>query len=106
VVYWLPFHSSPTLLKETYNYIACCEVIEHFYNPKKEFALLKKLLKPNGKLYLMTALFDKTIDFHTWYYKNDPTHVFIYQEKTINWIKNEFDFSAVTIKGRLITFYS
>jgi hypothetical protein len=78
--------------------------VEHFHNPKKEFGLLKKLLKPNGKFYLMTALFDETINFHDWYYKNDPTHVFIYHQKTIYWIKEKFDFSDVIIKGRLITY--
>jgi len=100
------FHNNINLLESTYDYIACCEVIEHFYNPKKEFNLLKKLLKPNGKLYLMTALFDETIDFNKWYYKNDPTHVYIYHQKTIHWIKKKFDFSEVTIKGRLITYSS
>ena len=98
------FHKHPNLLKSTYNYIACCEVIEHFYNPKKEFSLLKKLLKPNGKLFCMTVLFDDTINFHDWYYKNDPTHVFIYHQKTIHWIKENIGFSKVTVDGRLISY--
>ncbi len=98
------FHKHPNLLKTTYNYIACCEVMEHFYHPKKEFKLLKQLLKPNGKLYCMTVLFDDTIDFQDWYYKNDPTHVFIYHQKTIQWIKENIGFSKVTIEYRLITF--
>jgi len=98
------FHNYPDLLKSSYDYITCCEVIEHFYKPKKEFELLKKLLKPKGKLYLMTALFDETINFHKWYYKNDPTHVFIYHQKTMRWIKEKFTFTAVSIQGRLITF--
>jgi len=98
------FHNQPLLLESTYNYIACCEVMEHFYHPKKEFDLLKKLLKPNGKLYCMTVLFDDSFDFHDWYYKNDPTHVFIYHQKTIQWIKENIGFSKVIIDGRLITY--
>lgn len=98
------FHKNPSLLEATYNYIACCEVMEHFYHPKKEFNLLKKLLKTKGKLYCMTALYDDTIDFEHWYYKNDPTHVFIYHQKTIHWIKESIGFSEVIIDGRLITF--
>ncbi len=98
------FHNYPILLKSTYNYIACCEVIEHFYNPKKEFTLLKRLIVPSGKLYCMTVLFDDTIDFHKWYYKNDPTHVFLYHHKTMYWIKENFGFSTISIEGRLITF--
>lgn len=99
------FHNYPDLLNDKYNYIACCEVIEHFYHPKKEFELLKRLLKPNGKLFCMTDLWDISIDFHKWYYKNDQTHVFIYHKDTIQWIQKEIGFSKVTINGRLVTFF-
>jgi len=99
------FHNTPSLLKTKYDYIACCEVIEHFYNPPKEFNLLKNLLLENGKLYCMTYLYDESIDFHNWNYKNDLTHVFIYHANTIHWIKKYFGFSKVLIEGRLITFY-
>ena len=47
----------------------------------------------------MTDLYDESIGFHKWYYKNDPTHVFIYQKKTIEWIKNNIGFSDVKIEG-------
>lgn len=98
------FYNNPKLLNNTYDYIVCCEVMEHFYHPKKEFELLKELLQPNGKLYCMTDLWDESIDFHKWYYKNDLTHVFIYHKKTIEWIKRNIGFSEVTVKDRLITF--
>jgi RNA polymerase-binding transcription factor DksA len=35
------FHNYPDLLQKTYDYIACCEVIEHFHHPYKEFERLK-----------------------------------------------------------------
>ncbi|MFC1760167.1 methyltransferase domain-containing protein, partial [Candidatus Neomarinimicrobiota bacterium] len=98
------FYNLPSLLESQYDYIAACEVIEHFHEPKKEFSLLKDLLLQNGKLYCMTNLYNENIDFHNWDYKSDITHVFIYQKKTIEWIKEEFGFSDVTIKERLITY--
>jgi SAM-dependent methyltransferase len=98
------FHNYPELLKEQYNYIASCEVIEHFFDPLKEFTLLKNLLKPQGKLFCMTHIYDESIDFTNWYYKNDPTHVFIYHANTIEWIKKELAFSDVVIDNRLIIF--
>ena len=98
------FHNKPELLNDKYDYIACCEVIEHFHNPKKAFRVLKKLLKKSARLYCMTDIYDESIDFHKWYYKNDPTHVFIYQEHTIHWIQQEFGFLNVSITNRLITF--
>ena len=98
------FHNFPELLKKSYDYIACCEVIEHFHNPKKEFRLLHELLFPKGKLYCMTEMFTEQLVFEKWYYKNDPTHVFFYSEKTMEWIKNAFNFSEVSFHGRQTIF--
>ncbi len=98
------FHDRPELLQQTYDYIACCEVIEHFHNPNKEFRVLFDLLNPGGSLYCMTEIFHESIDFDKWYYKNDPTHVFIYQEQTFGWIVEKFGFQAADIDQRLIHF--
>jgi len=97
------FHYFPNLLNQTYDYIACCEVIEHFHFPAKEFDLLKSLLRKGGTLYCMTDIYDNSIDFHQWYYKNDITHVFIYQKETLEWIKETYGFLKLTVKDRLVT---
>jgi hypothetical protein len=96
------FHNHPKLLTQRYDYISSCEVIEHFYHPKKEFALLREMLREGGKLYLMTDVYNESIDFATWYYKNDPTHVFLYTPKTFAYIKEAYGFSNVKIEKRLI----
>ncbi|MCL4857464.1 MAG: methyltransferase, partial [Flavobacteriales bacterium] len=57
-----------------------------------------------GKLICMTDIYNPTIDFASWYYKNDPTHVFIYQKETFEWIKTTFNFSELTIEKRLVVF--
>jgi SAM-dependent methyltransferase len=98
------FSNHPAVLENKYDYIACCEVMEHFHYPRKEFEKLYNLLLPNGKLYCMTELFNETKSFDSWYYKNDQTHVFFYHEKTIAWIAEKIGFSKFTIEGRLIVF--
>lgn len=98
------FYKNLSLLQQKYNYIVCCEVIEHFYHPDAEFKRLKKMLKSKGKLYCMTHMYSCDIEFDTWYYKNDPTHVFIYQKRTLEWIQKKYEFSNVLIEGRLIVF--
>lgn len=100
------FHNHPELLNFTYDYIVCCEVIEHFHHPDREFRLLKKLLKPGGCLFCMTHLYEPGIDFENWYYKNDFTHVFIFQRKTLHWIERHYRFSSVQINDRLIRLYA
>jgi hypothetical protein len=100
------FHPDTSVLNQSYDYIFCCEVIEHFYFPTVEFARLKAMLKPGGKLYCMTHVFSKDLDFTTWYYKNDPTHVFIYRKETFDWIARQMGFSDVVVEGRLIGFFN
>jgi len=98
-----PFFSDDrSVLFRRYDYIACCEVIEHFHDPEKEFQLLKSLLKPNGRLFCMTHVYSNEIVFDNWYYMRDPTHTFIYRKETLNWIRDKFGFTELEIEGRLV----
>jgi SAM-dependent methyltransferase len=96
------FFNNKEVLKNKYDFIVSCEVIEHFFNPLKEFTLLTNLLKPQGKLFCMTFIYKEDIDFEKWFYKNDPTHVFLYQKETFLWIAEKFKFQPVKIKNRLV----
>ena len=96
------FHNQKELLKEKYDYIISCEVIEHFHDPAKEFSSLKSMLNHGGKLILKTDILKPNTDFKQWYYKNDATHVFFYSLKSFDYIVKKFGFSQVTIDDRLI----
>jgi SAM-dependent methyltransferase len=98
------FRNVPSLLEDRYDYIVCCEVIEHFHNPRKDFSLLCRLLKPGGSLICMTSVYSNIIDFKNWYYKNDFTHVFFYQPQTLEFIKSDFGFSSLIVTGNLAIF--
>lgn len=98
------FSNNPAALSQTYDFIVCCEVIEHFHFPAREFKLLNSLLKPGGSLYCMTEIYHDDLDFEKWHYKNDPTHVFFYHENALAWIKKHFKFSGLKKEGRLIHF--
>jgi hypothetical protein len=100
--YDLYFHNNPEILLQQYDYIAASEVAEHFKEPYKEFKLLRNLLKPNGKLYVMTELWKNDQDFSSWYYKNDHTHVFLYHPDAFEWVKQEFGFKNVQIDKRVV----
>lgn len=98
------FANNPGALQNSYDFIICCEVMEHFHHPGKEFQLLYDLLKSGGKLYCKTSLFTKDIDFPGWYYKNDPTHVFFYTKESLEWIRSNFGFKSLHIEPKLIVF--
>jgi SAM-dependent methyltransferase len=104
IALWDPFfHPNATVLETHYDFIVCCEVIEHFHKPDEEFKQLYKLLKPGGRLFCKTDLLPDT-SFKDWYYITDPTHVIFYSEGSLRWIQENFGFSEVQIDGRLITF--
>ncbi len=97
------FADYPELLDKKYDYIVSCEVIEHFYYPKKEFQRLKSMLNEGGQLICMTLLYSPEQKFKNWNYRHDPTHVYIYQEATIAYITKAFGFQSHEIRnGRMI----
>ena len=82
------------VLTQQYDFITCCETIEHFVNPKKELDLMVSLLKPGGWLGIKTNLFDfKPHSFDNWHYKRDLTHICFFTEKTFHWIHQELELS-------------
>jgi hypothetical protein len=98
------FWNNSESLDRKYDFIICCEVIEHFNSPEKEFRRLRSLLKPGGVLFCQTDLYSETTNFKNWYYKNDPTHVFFYHVNTLFWIKARFGFLSLENNGRISLF--
>jgi 2-polyprenyl-3-methyl-5-hydroxy-6-metoxy-1,4-benzoquinol methylase len=100
------FYPNENYLNYQYDYIFSCEVFEHFYQPKKEIEKLLAVLKPTGSLLIMTLVYDSEIDvdFKNWYYRKDPTHVFIYTKKTIQFIADKYKLKTKIENNRMIIF--
>ena len=97
------FYSDTQPLTDTYDYIVCCEVIEHFHCPAEEFARLRSMLRPGGHLVCMSSLYHADIDFANWRYRKDPTHVFILRAETVGYIAEHFGFGSAEVRdGRFI----
>ncbi len=45
-----------------FDYVICCEVIEHIHNPWKLIAEIKRVLKPSGRLIISTPNISKMYD--------------------------------------------
>lgn len=81
--------------------VTCTEAAEHFYLPKKEFATIFSLLKPQGSLILMTEIYSEDTKMADWYYTKDPTHVCFYSTKTLDWIAKQYNRTLMPINHRI-----
>ena len=78
-------------LRETYDFVTCCEVVEHAHDPAVLFTQLVGLLRPHGVLGVMTSLRDPHAEFARWWYRRDTTHVCFYSMRTLQWVAEHFD---------------
>ena len=91
MVFYDPFFqpSDRSVLKDTYDFIICSEVVEHFHRPAEESARLDAMLKCGGWLGIMTSFLTHDIEFKNWHYRRDPTHVAFYRETTFQYIAGQ-----------------
>lgn len=96
----------PSIEKEHYDFIFSTEVVEHFFNPSKEFDTIDQLLARGGYLIVMTSFWDKIETFGDWYYKNDPAHVAFYHYRTFQFLARKFKYDIVySDLKKVIIFY-
>lgn len=95
-----PFYANhPELLERSYDFITSTEVFEHLHQPSEVIPLLINMLKPGGILGIMTKRWIDKEAFSRWHYKNDPTHVCFYSERTFEWIAAQWDLSVEIISA-------
>jgi SAM-dependent methyltransferase len=84
---WDPFFApDASVLQDEYDFVTCTETAEHFHSPAEEFDRLDALMKPGGWLGLMTETRRADRPLAGWRYARDPTHVALYNERTMEWI--------------------
>jgi len=73
-----------SIFNNKYDFITATEVAEHLDSPGDELTKLFNMLSVGGVLAVMTKILDDQVDFKSWYYKDDPTHVCFFSRNTIN----------------------
>ena len=93
--YYDPFFFPRQFDGEKYDFVFATECFEHFFQPQNELRRISNLLKQHGLLSIMTEIHNESTDFQQWYYKNDPTHVCFYSEKSFDYICKTFNFRKI-----------
>jgi hypothetical protein len=84
------FTNDSAVLNNQYDYLTCVETAEHFHHPEKEWNIMSKLVKKGGWIGIKTSLYDEQINFSSWHYKRDFTHVCFYSKATFTWIGEKY----------------
>ena len=84
------FYPDTSALEARYDFITCTETAEHFSRPREDFDRLDALLKPSGRLGVMTGMLDDWEEFPDWHYRLDPTHISFYSGETMRWIGGHY----------------
>ena len=79
-----------SVLQKSYDFITATEVVEHLYEPNKVLAMLMGMLKEKALLALLTQTYPEKEKFEKWWYKNDPTHVCFFSEKTMQFLAKKY----------------
>lgn len=92
------FHpTEENLVPGGYDFVFACEVVEHFHEPRSEFARIRSLLRPGGSFLFMTSLLTPAVDFDRWHYRRDPTHVGFFSERSLGILARALGFAAPKI---------
>jgi 2-polyprenyl-3-methyl-5-hydroxy-6-metoxy-1,4-benzoquinol methylase len=99
-----PFYApNNEVFDKQYNFITSTEVIEHMHQPLFELKRLKSMLKPNGVLGIMTMFhLENKEKFAKWFYKNDPTHITFFCEKSFIWLAKELNLKLTLVEKDVI----
>ncbi len=86
-----PFFAGDTkVLSKKYDYLTCVETAEHFHRPAQDWKTMIQLVKKGGWLGVKTTMYSEHINFSSWHYKRDNTHVCFYAQETFRWIAKKY----------------
>ena len=75
----------PEVLRRTYDFITCSEVVEHLHEPGTVLEHLVECLRGGGLLGIRTQMVIDRERFASWHYIRDPTHVGFFFRETFRW---------------------
>jgi 2-polyprenyl-3-methyl-5-hydroxy-6-metoxy-1,4-benzoquinol methylase len=98
------YETDISVLQAKYDFIVSTEVVEHLRYPLQEFQMLLAMLKENGVLVVMTQIYDDSIDFKIWHYKNDRTHIGFYTVETFDWLAKKLGVKYTQVENDIFVF--
>lgn len=102
--YYDSFYYPMPISDKKYDLITMIESAEHFHNPRSEFETIKNILKPAGRLIVVTHLYDGQ-DIANWWYAKDFTHSFFYSRSSAAYIKEMLSKDSIYMNPKGFAIY-
>ncbi len=93
-----------SVFEKKYDFITATEVVEHLSEPMEEISRLSGILNNQGYLAVMTQILTSQIEFSSWYYKNDPSHIGFFTKKSLNFLASYLNIEVSFVSERVIFF--
>jgi len=93
-----------SVFEKKYDFITATEVVEHLSEPMAEISRLIEMLNNQGHLAVMTQILTPQIDFSSWYYKNDPSHIGFFTKKSLSFLASYLNIKVYFISERVVFF--
>jgi hypothetical protein len=77
------YNTGAGALAKTYDTVVLCEVAEHLRDLEKAVGEIKGAAGSAGKIIIRTRLYPSPEEFTRWWYKDDPTHVNFFCNRSI-----------------------
>jgi len=98
------YFSDSNKLNGIYDFITMTEVVEHLNGPRQEFQSIKRMLKMGSLLAIMTKFIPMDIEFKKWSYINDPTHIVLYNQKSMHWLNSFLECEIIFLQNNITIF--
>lgn len=91
-------------LEQTYEFVTCTEVVEHFREPARDWARLFSLVGQGGVLAVMTEWYRGQCPLSGWRYARDPTHCVLYSQNALRRLGEQYR-AQVVFPSDNVTFF-
>ncbi len=93
------------VFERDYDFIVSSETVEHLHQPFRDLERLWSCLKPGGVLGIMTGIRYEDIDFKSWYYIRDLTHVAFFSPQSFEWLARQWGAKLEFVGETVVIFY-
>ena len=98
------YADNDSVFDKKYDFITATEVLEHLSEPMEEISRLSGILSNQGYLAVMTQILTSQIEFSSWYYKNDPSHIGFFTKKSLNFLASYLNIEVSFVSERVVFF--